>query len=290
MLRPALVIHGGAGRDSDEGRAERARGCRAALAAGWQVLDRGGAALDAVCAAVVELENNEAFNAGKGSALTAAGTVEMDASVMEGTGRRAGAVAILRRVRNPIRLARSILDEGKAVFLAGTAADEVARERGLEICEPGDLIAAAPLERWKKRALRDTHGTVGAVAVDVAGRVAAATSTGGVDGKPLGRIGDSAVIGAGTYADDALGAVSATGVGEAIIRAVWAREVTERLRSGADPAGVAKAAITYLERSTAGEGGLIIVDPFGRIGYAFNAPHMTYGWMRQDCGEPEVHA
>jgi beta-aspartyl-peptidase (threonine type) len=282
MLRPALVIHGGAGRASAERQAERHEGCRAAVDAGWRVLIGGGNALDAVCAAVVELENCPAFNAGIGSALTVAGTVEMDASVMEGTQLRAGAAAVVRGVRNPVRLARAILDEGKVVFLAGNAARAFARDHGVEMCAPEELITERQRERWKKKEGAYAHGTVGAVAVDLAGRVAAATSTGGMEGKPLGRIGDSAVIGAGTYADDACGAVSATGQGEAIIRSVLARETAGCLRDGADPAVVAPAAIALLERRTGGRGGLIVVDPFGRIGHARNTEHMTVAWMRVD--------
>lgn len=290
MFRPVLVIHGGAGRAFDERREERERGCRAALDAGWRILADGGGSLDAVCAAVVELENAPVFNAGKGSALTADGAVEMDASLMDGTRRGVGAVSVVRSVRNPIRLARCILDNGGAVFLSGAGAEEFARAHGVETCVPEELITDWQRERWMKREGPYGHGTVGAVAVDAAGRVAAATSTGGVEGKPPGRVGDSAVIGAGTYADDTLGAVSATGAGEAIIRAVWARDTAERLRSGADPAVVADAAVAHLDGATGGKGGLIVVDPFGRIGYAFNTPHMTFGWMRPDRDVPEIRA
>jgi beta-aspartyl-peptidase (threonine type) len=288
MLRPAIVIHGGAGRASSEREAERREGCRRALDAGWRALTTGSSSLDAVCAAVVELENCPVFNAGTGSVLTAAGTVEMDASVMEGTQRRAGATAVVSGVRNPVLLARAILDDGKAVFLAGPGARDFAHEHGVEICAPEELITDWQLERWRKREGAYSHGTVGAVAVDSGGRVAAATSTGGVEGKPLGRIGDSAVIGAGTYADDRLGAISATGRGEAIIRAVWGRTVAESLRSGLDPSTAARAAIVDLERIGGGSGGVIVVDPSGRVGHAFNAPHMTFGWMRVDRDELEI--
>jgi len=289
MFRPALVIHGGAGRQSSEHETERRTGCRAALDAGWRVLNAGGSSLDAVCAAVLELENWPVFNAGRGSALTVAGTIEMDASVMEGTRLRSGAAAVVSRIRNPIRLARAILDADEAVLLAAAGAEEFAGAHGVEMCTPQELVTPEQLERWRRN--RSTgHGTVGAVAVDSSGGLAAATSTGGIEGKPLGRIGDSAVVGAGTYADDALGAVSATGVGEAIIRATWARDTAELLRSGADPAVVAATAVTRLERATAGKGGLIIVDPYGRIGFAFNTPHMTFAWMRGDGTGPNIRA
>lgn len=290
MLRPALIIHGGAGRVSAEREAERREGCGAALEAGWRILTGGGNSLDAVCAAVVELENRPVFNAGKGSVLTVDGTVEMDASVMEGTQLRAGATAVISTVRNPVRLARALLDQGRAVFLAGSAAETFAREHRLEMCAPEDLITDQQRERRRNGEGGYLYGTVGAVAVDAAGRVAAATSTGGMEGKPLGRIGDSAVIGAGTYADDACGAVSATGQGEAIIRTVLARHTTDLLRAGADPSVVAAAAIDYLERRTGGRGGLIVVDPFGRIGHARNAEHMTFAWMRVDRSEYAIEA
>lgn len=290
MLRPALVIHGGAGRACGEDSAARREGCRAALDAGWRILDRGGSALDAVCAAVVALENHPAFNAGTGSVLTAAGTVEMDASVMEGTQLRAGAVAVVRTVRNPILLARTILEAAQTVFLAGSAAEDLARQHGLEMCAPEDLVVPRQLERWKKGEAGRVGGTVGAVAVDLAGGVAAATSTGGMEGKPPGRIGDSAVIGAGTYADDGLGAVSATGHGEAIVRAALAARSAAALRGGLDPQTVAESAIATLQRRTGGKGGLIIVDPLGRIGQARNTEHMTVAWMRADRSQYAIDA
>jgi beta-aspartyl-peptidase (threonine type) len=289
MFRPAIVIHGGAGRLWPDREAERGSGCRAALDTGWRVLSAGGSALDAVCEAVVALENWPIFNAGRGSALTVAGTIEMDASVMEGTQLRTGAAAVISNVRNPVRLARAILDEGKAIFLVGSGAEELARAKDLEMCSPEELVTPHQLEHWQKRQ-SSGDGTVGAVAVDAAGSVAAATSTGGIEGKPLSRIGDSAVIGAGTYADDALGAVSATGVGEAIIRAVWARDTAELLRGGSDPSVIAAIAVERLERATGGKGGVIIVDPYGRIGHAHNTPAMTWAWMRADRADFEIHA
>jgi beta-aspartyl-peptidase (threonine type) len=283
-----LIIHGGAGRATPELVAERREGCRLALDAGWAVLRAGGSALDAVCAAVVELENCPVFNAGKGSVLTSAGTVEMDASVMEGTRLRAGAAAVVGTVRNPVQLARAILDDGNALFVAGVGAERLAAVKGLQICSPEDLMTDRQRQRWKQPAGAGSEGTVGAVAVDSAGGVAAATSTGGIEGKPPGRIGDSAVIGAGTYADDALGAVSATGQGEAIIRSVLARQTAEALRHGADPHVVATAAISILQQRTGGKGGLIVIDPLGRIGYAFNSEHLTFAWMRSDRAAFEI--
>ena len=291
MSRPALIVHGGAGAPQLDLSAVQRAGCTAALRAGWGILDAGGTALDAVCAAVLVLENDPAFNAGIGSCLTRDGTVEMDASVMDGNGLRAGAVALVRRVRNPIRLARALLDDGRQILFAGAAADAIAEEHGVPTCAPDELITDRQRRRWQERhSARAATGTVGAAAVDRAGHVAAATSTGGLFDKPAGRIGDSAIIGAGTYADDRAGAASATGVGEAIIRVALSARVVEALRDGGDPTRAARAGIAVLERRVAGVGGIIVVDPLGRVGYASNAPHLTVGYMQEDLAAPVVHA
>jgi len=291
MSRPALIVHGGAGAAPPELCAAQDAGCRAALHAGWRILAAGGAAVDAVCAAVAVLEDDPTFNAGVGSCLTRDGTVEMDAAVMDGNGLRAGAVAVVSTVPNPIRLARALMEDGRHVLLAGTAADAFARRHGVPTCEPEDLVTERQRRRWQQR--RDeaaAGGTVGAAAVDRAGHVAAATSTGGLFDKPAGRIGDSALIGAGTYADDTLGAASATGTGEAIIRVALSHRVVEALHDGADPARAARDGIAVLGRRVGGIGGIIVIDPFGRVGHAYNAPHMTVGYMRADLAQPSVHA
>ena len=246
----------------------------------------GGSALDAVVASVAVMEDAPEFNAGVGSALTQAGEVEMDASVMDGTTLRAGAVALVRAVKNPIRLARAIMDDGRHVFMAGAGADDFARRHGIPTCLPTDLITQKQRER-RQRGATSVCGTVGAVAVDRAGRTAAATSTGGMDGKLPGRIGDSAIIGAGTYADDRMGAGSATGIGEAIIRVNLVRSILELTRDGIDPAN-AVMRVAPLLQSVGGSGGAIVVDSFGRFGYAHNTPQMTVGWMRNDIDAPIV--
>ncbi len=289
MFIPALIIHGGAGASDPQLGEDQRRGARAALIAGWQVLAGGGSAVDAVCAAVVTLEDDPIFNAGLGSCLTSAGTVEMDASIMDGATLAAGAVAVVRRARNPIRLARAIMGEGRHLFFAGAAADDLCSRFGLTTCEPEDLITPLQRDRWQ-RLQASSGGTVGAVAVDRHGHTAAATSTGGMTGKQPGRIGDSAVIAAGTYADDRLGAASATGEGEAIIRIAMSKSALDCLGDGADPQPATQQAIDTLGRRTGGRGGLIVVDRFGRIGSATNAAHMTWGWMRGDLPEPSVVA
>jgi len=285
MARPALIIHGGAGAARPDMRDAQVRGAGAALGAGWHVLAAGGAAVDAVCAAVSVLEDDPHFNAGLGSCLTSDGTVEMDASVMEGTALRAGAVAVVRTTRNPVRLARAIMEEGRCVMMAGPRADAFAHANGLLTCAPEHLITPEQLHRWRQRVGDGSRGTVGAAAVDRHGRVASATSTGGLFFKPPGRVGDSAIIGAGTYADDTYGAASATGDGEAIIRVALASSVVAALRDGRDPLMVARERITELERRVAGTAGVIVVDARGRVGYACNTEHMTVGLMHTDLAD-----
>jgi beta-aspartyl-peptidase (threonine type) len=285
MLRPALIVHGGAGGADPELSAAHHAGCTAAVRAGWQVLSCGGSALDAVCEAVAVLEDAPAFNAGVGSCLTSSGSVEMDATVMEGSVLRAGAVTVVGTVRNPVRLARAIMEDGRHVFLAGPAAEAFARIHGVATCTPQELVTERQLQRWQQRdtaASETSGGTVGAAAVDRVGHVAAATSTGGIFCKLPGRVGDSAVIGAGTYADDALGAASATGHGEAIMRVVLAKSVVDWLRDGSEPARAAHQGIMALHRRVAGRGGIVIVDSLGRLGHACNTSHMTVGYMRPD--------
>jgi beta-aspartyl-peptidase (threonine type) len=241
--------------------------------AGWAVLAAGGSALDAVIAAVVVLEDDPHFNAGLGSVLTEDGVVELDASVMEGTGLRAGAVGAVAGVANPVRLSRALLEEGREVLLVGAPAAERARARGLRTVAPEALVTAAASRRWRRGG--EARGeTVGAVARDRHGRLAAATSTGGLSGKRRGRVGDSAVIGAGTYADDRVGAGSATGPGEAIIRLGLVRVGLEQLASGANAAAAARAALDVLRERLGAAAGLILADPDGRIGVAHTTPSM----------------
>ncbi|MBI1815323.1 MAG: isoaspartyl peptidase/L-asparaginase [Deltaproteobacteria bacterium] len=275
-MRPALIVHGGAGVVAPDDAGACAAGCAAATRAGWQVLDGGGTALDAVTAAVVVLEDDSAFNAGVGSVLTSAGTVETDASIMDGATLAAGACAVVSEVRNPIGLARAVMATGDIVFLVGDAAIALARERGLALCPPAFLITERQRRRWQQRATEtaNTGNTVGAVAVDRAGHVAAATSTGGMFCKRPGRIGDSAVIGAGTYADDRLGAASATGVGEAIIRIGLARMAVDLLADGRAPMAAAHEAVTRLMARVPAPVGVIVIDPLGRIGHARSSSHM----------------
>jgi L-asparaginase / beta-aspartyl-peptidase len=287
----AIVVHGGAGgMPHDPERAERMRaGAAAAVEAGHAVLAAGGPALAAVEAAVVVLEDDAEFNAGRGAALTEYGRVELDASVMDGTMRAAGAVAAVRGVRNPVRAARAVLEEGRHVLLVGAPATEFAARSGLAFESETWFVT----ERERQALARSTGavagdeqlapessagGTVGAVARDAHGRLAAATSTGGVSGQQLGRVGDSPLVGAGTWADDATVAVSCTGHGESIIRTALAHEVDALLRHrglGLDDA--CAEAVAELARY-GGEGGLIAVSAHGEVAARFSSAAMTRGW------------
>ena len=285
--RPALIVHGGAGTHVTALTAALRSGLAAALSAGWDALAAGASALDAVCAAVVVMEDDPVFNAGVGSCLTSAGTVEMDASVMDGRQLAAGAVGVVRTTRHPVELARAVMQDGQHVTVAGVAADDFARLHHLAQCAPEDLVTVSQRERWQRRQT-DGVGTVGAVAVDRDSHVAAATSTGGLFNKRPGRIGDSAVIGAGTYADDTRGAVSGTGQGEAIMRVTLAKRVVDLLADGTEPLLAARQGLADLARQVGGSGGLIVVDSLGRVGWAYNTPHMTVGYMRGDLAAPVV--
>ena len=265
--RPAIIVHGGAGRGSGEWREARLAGCLAAARTGWKAIEDGRTALDAVEAAIRALEDDPHFNAGTGSSLNQAGEVEMDAAVMSGT-LEAGAVAAVSGIRNPIHLARRVLEDGRHVLLAGPGACDFARRAGIPSVPAETLITRTQHERW-----RQSHGTVGCVAVDRDGRIAAGTSTGGTPRKLPGRVGDTPLIGCGTYAG-AAGAASCTGLGEAIIKMVLAKTSVDLLGSGRSPKEAAQKAVGLLSEHTGGQAGVIIVDRLGAVGYAHNAEEM----------------
>jgi beta-aspartyl-peptidase (threonine type) len=270
---PALIVHGGAGADPTDKIEELREGVAGAVEAGWEILGRGGRALDAVEAAVRVLEDHPRFNAGRGSVLTTAGTVEMDASIMEGDTLGNGAVACVSEVRNPITLARRILDDGRHSFLVGAGAIDQARALGVPLCDPRELVT----ERQRQRLETLQPGTVGAVAIDRFGTIVAGTSTGGRAGQIPGRVGDSPLIGCGTYAESKLGGVSCTGDGEATIRVVLARRTLEILRTVEDPEQAAQLAIRVLLEEGRGHGGLILIDSQGRVAWAHSTPFMPVG-------------
>ncbi len=285
-----LVIHGGAGviergRMTPSRDAEVRAGLRCALDAGSAVLRGGGAALDAVEAAVKVLEDDPNFNAGRGAVFTDEGTNELDASIMDGRTRAAGAVAGATRTRNPVSLARKVMEDGRHVFLSGDGADRFSREQGLAQADPAWFATPErrrQLEEFKAKKVSHLdveykYGTVGAVALDDEGHVAAATSTGGITGKKWGRIGDSPVVGAGTYADDRACAVSATGAGEYFIRLGVAHEICARMRLVGESAEQAADAVVDELGKLGGTGGVIIVAPDGSAGWSFNTPGMYRG-------------
>jgi len=272
---PALLIHGGAGADPDLGREELRQGIRDAVAAGWACLQEGGSAVDAVEAAVCAMEDNPRFNAGRGSVLTTDGTVEMDASIMEGDTLKNGAVACVTNMRHPITLARRILDTDRHSFYVGEGAMTRARALGIPFCDADELVT----DEQRKRLESVIGGTVGAVALDRRGLIAAATSTGGMTGKPPGRVGDSPLIGCGTYAESTSGGVSCTGDGEAFIRTVLARRTIDILKVAGDPMHACQIAMDILVEEGRGGGGLICIDWKGRLGWAHSTPLMPVGFM-----------
>jgi L-asparaginase / beta-aspartyl-peptidase len=297
-----LVVHGGCGAmrpDTVPADQEvKARlGLNAALDAGEAVLATGGNALDAVEAAARVLEENPCFNAGRGSVLSASGVVELDAAIMDGGDRRAGAVAGMRTTRAPIHAARAAMEHSPHVLLTYEGADEFARERGLEQVDNQWFVTPerrAQLDKVMAAGGRfDTdikYGTIGAVACDVQGHVAAATSTGGLTAKRWGRIGDSPLIGSGTYADDRAAAVSATGLGEAFIRAAAAHELCARVRLGGETLQQALDAVLADVGDLGGTGGLIAVGPTGEAAWGFSTPGMYRAMADPDGREVAIYA
>jgi L-asparaginase / beta-aspartyl-peptidase len=317
----SLIVHGGAWDIPDDEVAEHQAGCRAALEAGWQVLEHGGAALDAVEAAVRVLEDAPIFDAGVGSVLNRDGDVELDAAIMDGPSLRSGAVAAVRRVRNPITLARRVL-ESQVILLVGSGAERFAESAGLPLCDPTELIVERERTRWQELLNQedfrsqdafgakqaegakgrkgegengDAHpftpsplhplihpgDTVGCVAFDRDGRLAAGTSTGGTANKLPGRVGDSPLIGAGLYADNLTGGCSTTGWGESIMKVLLAKTATDLIGAGHDPMAAARQAIDILARRVGGLGGCILLDSAGQIGFAFNTPRMAYAYRTE---------
>ena len=296
--RPVLVIHGGAGVISRDLTPERRRlveaDLRAALDAGYGVLKAGGSSLDAVSRAVVVLEDSPWFNAGRGAVFNHDGRNELDAAIMDGSTRRAGSVAGVHRVKNPVLLARAVMERSPHVMLVGDGAEAFAQTVGVTLVDPSYFRTE---ERWQQlqQALQAEvakqeaalppafrHGTVGAVTLDAQGRLAAATSTGGMTNKRWGRIGDAPVIGAGTYAD-ARCAVSATGWGEFYIRTVAARSICARVAWKKESVAAAAQAVVMDDvPALGGDGGVIALDAHGNFAMPFNTEGMFRGWIDRD--------
>ncbi len=314
---PVLVVHGGAWAMPDDMVEAHLRGVTNALAAGWRVLERGGPALDAVEEAVVIMEDDETFDAGRGSFLNRDGKVQLDALIMDGSTLRAGGVGCVERLRNPVRAARKILSESPHVYFVGDGAENFAAEHGIALCRNEELIIPREVERLKKyqaeiarreathgESTRDgskpdgpdgndlfaphiSHDTVGAVALDRDGNIAAATSTGGTLNKAPGRLGDSSLIGCGCYANNESAAASTTGWGEPIMKLVLAKWTVDRIQAGNLPEWSAQEAMNYLQQRVNGHGGIIVLDPSGHFGIAHNTPRMAWAYKtlkKQEAG------
>jgi beta-aspartyl-peptidase (threonine type) len=292
-MNPVLVVHGGAWDIPSDEITAHTRGVSRAARVGFDLIHQGAAALDAVEAAVTVLEDDETFDAGRGSFLTADGRVQLDALMMDGATLRAGAVACVERLKNPIQAARLVLERSPHVYFVGAGAEEFARRHGLPLIDNHELVIDRERERLQAaQALASAgiddrtftgnqHDTVGAVALDLAGNLAAATSTGGTLNKTPGRVGDSSVIGSGGYADNRSAAASLTGWGEPIMKLVLAKWAVDRVPLlGAEQA--AEDAIAYLHARLQGRGGIILLGPDGRYGIAYNTPRMAWALCNRD--------
>lgn len=301
---PVLVVHGGAWAMPDDVVEAHIHGVNHAIAAGWRVLDRGGAALDAVEEAVVIMEDDETFDAGRGSFLNRDGKVQLDALIMDGSTLRAGGVGCVERLRNPVRAARKILSDSPHVYFVAEGAERFAAEHGIPLCNNEDLVIPREVERLRAyQAEANSHGnelfapstddvtishdTVGAIALDRDGNIASATSTGGTLNKAPGRLGDSSLIGCGCYADNQSAAVSTTGWGEAIMKLVLAKWTADRITAGNLPEWAAQEAMNYLKQRVDGHGGIIVLNTQGHFGIAHNTPRMAWAYKttkNQDAG------
>jgi L-asparaginase / beta-aspartyl-peptidase len=315
MTDPVLVVHGGAWAMPDDMVDPHIRGVKSALAAGWHVLERGGSSLDAVEEAVVVMEDDETFDAGRGSFLNRDGRVQLDALIMDGATLRAGGVGCVEHLRNPVRAARKILSESPHVYFVGEGAEKFAAGHGVPLCKNEDLIIPREVERLREYqattamaaqkeprvghmpgndlfapAADDptiSHDTVGAVALDREGNIAAATSTGGTLNKAPGRLGDSSLIGCGCYADNLSAAASTTGWGEPIMKLVLAKWTADRVAAGNLPEWAAQEAMNYLKQRVNGHGGIIVLSPDSHFGIAHNTPRMAWAYRtmkKQDAG------
>ena len=294
----SLIVHGGAWDIPKELVEEHRLGCAAALWEGWAVLQAGGHALDAVETAIRSMEDNPVLNAGTGAVLNAEGEVQLDASLMEGACLRAGAVAAVQGIKNPISLARLVL-KSENVLLVAEGAVQFAREAGIEECDNESLIVDRERRLWEAwreesrpqpaEGLRVGRGdTVGAVAIDSQGNIASGDSTGGRPFKHPGRVGDSPLVGCGIYADNQAGGVACTGWGEGITRVVMAKSAADLLKEGKSPREAAAQAIQLLKERVDGRGGVILLDRTGNVGYAFNTPQMAHAYLTEAMEEPVV--
>ncbi len=278
----ALIVHGGAWEIPAELKESCRTGVQRALDRGWRVLETGGSALDACEQAIIELEDEPVFDAGIGSHLNRDGKIQLDAILMNGATLKSGAVVAVERIRNPIRLARAILEKSEHMMIVGYGAEQFALENGIGLCDPKDLVVHREAALWTSLSGELANlGTVGAVALDRQGNLASGTSTGGTLYKFPGRVGDSALIGCGCYADNLVSAVSTTGHGESIMKVVLAKTANDFVAAGRSPQEAADEAVVLLTRRTGGRGGLIILDRDGHPGFAFSTSDMAYAYRTE---------
>jgi beta-aspartyl-peptidase (threonine type) len=297
-MKPSIIVHGGAWDIPPDLQEAHREGVRRAAEAGWAILAAGGSARAAVEAAVVVMEDDETFDAGRGSYLNADGQVELDAGFMDGADLQVGAVAGVQFIRNPIRLARAVMEESEHVLLIANGAERFAHKHGFAICDLTDLAVPREFERWQKLLYDRTYsarksfdhatGTVGCVALDEDGHIAAGTSTGGVPNKMPGRVGDVPMVGCGFYADDEFGGASCTGWGEAIAKVNLARLSLHYVQQSGDPRAAARQAIQVLDKKANGLGGVILLSPRGDPGWFCNTPHLAYAYRTPDMEAPIV--
>jgi beta-aspartyl-peptidase (threonine type) len=295
-MRPSIIVHGGAWDIPTELHNAHRLGTRHAVEAGWAVLAAGGSALDAVEASVVVMEDDETFDAGRGSFLNAEGQVELDAGFMDGSSLRVGAVAGVQFIRNPIRLARAVMEKSEHVLLVAQGAQRFAHKMGFPPCDLTELVVPREFQRWQSLLYDRTYSTrksfirpgdtVGCVALDLEGRIAAGTSTGGTPNKMPGRVGDVPMVGCGFYADDEFGGASSTGWGESIAKVTLARMAVHYLHRLNEPQAAARAAIQVLSEKVNGLGGIILLSPDGLPGWHHNTPHMAWAYRTPGMDEP----
>jgi beta-aspartyl-peptidase (threonine type) len=285
-MKPVIVVHGGAKAIAPDKVEANQTGCLAAANAGWEVLQGGGGAAEAVEAAIRVLENDQTFNAGFGSTVNSEGEVEVDAAMMDGATLGWGAVAAIQGVRHPIAVARKIMED-KPRLLVARSGENFARQHGIAMCDKQNLVSDEQYQEWKQeKEVLDRPNTVGCVALDSKGNLVAGTSTGGTTGQPQGRVGDTALVGSGLYADNQSGACSTTGDGESIIPVVLAKTAIDQIAAGHHPDEAAQHAIATLISRVEGEAGCILLDREGRIGWAHNSSEMAVAYRTEEMAQP----
>ncbi len=290
-VTPSIIVHGGAGGWPAGTHEAALKGTYAAASLGWELLQTGHPAIDVIEQVIRVLEDDPAFDAGRGSFVNAAGEVELDAIIMDGETLRTGAVAALRGAANPISVARLVMIHTPHNLLVGSGAQQFAIQHGIQLVPEESLLVGSELEKWRTihngTQLESAHvpgkGTVGAVVRDAHGNIAVGTSTGGTMNKLPGRVGDSPLVGCGAYADNLMGGASSTGLGEGLMKVVMAKTVCDLMAAGCSAEEATRKAVARLDEDRIkAEGGVIAIDPQGRIGFAFNSPHLARAYSHPD--------